>query len=131
MALKRYIFLFVGWLALFLGAIGIILPIVPTTPFLIVAGYCFSRVSPELHQWLLDLRVFGPMLRDWESHRVIRVRAKILATGAIVLLMSYPIIFAERAIWLRVVVVAIGVALVSFIWSCRSELPEEATRRFK
>ena len=124
MILRRYMLIAVGWLATLLGLIGAVLPIMPTTPFLIVAAYCFSRASPRLHARLLSLRFFGPMLADWEQHRVIRTRAKVSASLAIALLMSYPVVLAQRELWLRLVVGLAGICVVCFIWSCRSEVPK-------
>ena len=59
----------VGILFVVLGAIGAVLPLLPTTPFVLVAAWCFARSSPRLHRWLLESRLFGPMLRDWEENR--------------------------------------------------------------
>jgi len=72
------------WLALALvfvgfGSVGAVLPLVPTTPFLLLAAYCASRSSPQLHAWLYSHPRFGPLLRDWRDHRAIRPRAKITA----------------------------------------------------
>lgn len=73
-----------AWLALALffiglGSVGAILPLLPTTPFLLLAAMCASRSSPALHAWLYSHPRFGPLLRDWRDHRAIRPRAKITA----------------------------------------------------
>lgn len=72
------------WLALALvfiglGSAGAVLPLVPTTPFLLLAAYCASRSSPQLHAWLYSHPRFGPLLRDWRDHGAIRPRAKVTA----------------------------------------------------
>lgn len=72
------------WLALALvfiglGSAGAVLPLVPTTPFLLLAAYCASRSSPQLHAWLYSHPRFGPLLRDWRDHGAIRPRVKITA----------------------------------------------------
>lgn len=70
-----------------LAAVGIVLPGLPTTPFVLLASYLLARSSPCLHQALLSNRVFGPMLRDWQSHRAVSVRTKRHATLVICLAM--------------------------------------------
>ncbi len=72
------------WLALALffvglGSVGAVLPLLPTTPFLLLAAFCASRSSPALHAWLYSHPRFGPLLRDWRDHRAIRPRAKVTA----------------------------------------------------
>jgi uncharacterized membrane protein YbaN (DUF454 family) len=69
-----------GVLALLLGIIGLFLPLLPTTPFLLLASWCFARGSDRLHRWLLSHRVFGDYLRNFEAGRGIPLNAKILAT---------------------------------------------------
>ncbi len=69
-----------GVLALLLGILGLFLPLLPTTPFLLLASWCFARGSDRLHRWLLSHRVFGEYLRNFEAGRGIPLKAKILAT---------------------------------------------------
>jgi len=68
-----------GLCAVLLGILGIFLPLLPTTPFLLLASACFARGSPRLHGWLLSHRLFGPYLRDFEEGKGIPRKAKILA----------------------------------------------------
>lgn len=70
-----------GVLALLLGILGLFLPLLPTTPFLLLASWCFARGSERLHRWLLSHRVFGEYLRNFEAGRGIPLKAKILATA--------------------------------------------------
>ena len=75
----RLIYRLLGMTALGLGAVGAVLPIMPTVPFLLVAVYFFARSSPELEQRILDHPHFGPQVRDWRERRAISRRAKTLA----------------------------------------------------
>ena len=77
-----------GWLSLVLGIIGIFVPGLPTTPFILLAAACFSKASPRTHQWLLNHRVLGPFIRNWEEHRSLTVRTKFFAIGTMVLMLS-------------------------------------------
>jgi uncharacterized membrane protein YbaN (DUF454 family) len=67
-----------GWISFGLGAFGAFVPIIPTTPFMILAAFLFSRSSPRFHAWLLALPIAGPAVRDWNEQRVVSIRAKIL-----------------------------------------------------
>ncbi len=78
----RPVWLAVGSGFLSLGLVGVVLPVVPTTPFLLIAAACFARSSPRLHGWLLDHPLFGPPIRDWQAHGAIRPRAKAMALAS-------------------------------------------------
>jgi hypothetical protein len=75
----RTLWLLIGLTSLALGIAGVVLPLLPTTPFVLLSAYCFARSSPRLHDWLLSHRLFGPLIRNWEQHRAISPRAKLLA----------------------------------------------------
>lgn len=68
-----------GWVFMAVAVAGALIPLVPTTPFLLLAVWAFSRSSRRFHRWLLEHRWFGPPVREWEAHRVIPVRAKVFA----------------------------------------------------
>ena len=68
-----------GCVALAFGIAGVFLPILPATPFLLFAAYCFSKSHDGLHNWVLRNRLFGPLVRDWYEGRVIRIRVKVIA----------------------------------------------------
>lgn len=72
----RAVYFTVGLVSLLLGIIGILLPIMPTLPFLALSAYCFSRSSEKLHNWLLSLPYYGPLIKDWEKHRRMNPWAK-------------------------------------------------------
>ena len=74
----RIILLSLGFLCVGLAFIGIFIPGIPTTPFLIVALWAFAQSSKKFHAWLLNHKRFGTVLRNWESHKVVPIKAKIL-----------------------------------------------------
>ncbi len=74
-----------GWSAVALGFIGIFLPILPTTPFLILAASCFAKSSDRFHRWLLQSPCFGPIILDWQTHRRVRATTKRWAMFTIIL----------------------------------------------
>jgi uncharacterized membrane protein YbaN (DUF454 family) len=82
---RRWLWLCLAYLCLGLGVIGIFLPGLPTTPFVLLAAYAAARGSNRLHAWLLAHRVFGPMIRDWEATGSVSRRAKYWAIGTMAL----------------------------------------------
>lgn len=77
----RSLFALAGLFFVALGVVGAFLPVLPTTPFLILAAACFARSSPRLEAWLLSHPVFGPMLSDWRQRGAIPRHAKLAALG--------------------------------------------------
>jgi hypothetical protein len=77
---QRGLWIAAGAASLLAGLIGIFLPVVPTVPFVLLAAFCFSRGSPRCERWLLEHRHFGPMVRDWRSHKSVPLRVKQFAT---------------------------------------------------
>lgn len=88
--LYRALWLGLGLVCVALGTIGIFLPLLPTTIFLIIAAYAFARSSERLHSWLLSNKVFGPLIKDWQDHGRIRRSAKFMAliSMAVIVLLS-------------------------------------------
>ncbi len=115
-ALRRALLVVTGLVALALGLIGIVLPGLPTTPFVLLAAACFARASPRLHHWLTQHRYLGPMVRDWEANRSLPLRVKWIAIsmmGAMVLLSAWQ--FNGRP-WLQGTVLALGLVGGWVVW---------------
>ncbi|MCI5064603.1 YbaN family protein [bacterium] len=121
----RLLFLLAGYLSVGLGLIGALLPILPTTPFLVLAAACFSRSSPRLHEWLLKQPTVGPSLEQWETHGVIRLRAKIFATAMVVLSLSYPLLFKDFSVLLKGGILLVVSLVLSYIWTRPSQICSE------
>jgi uncharacterized membrane protein YbaN (DUF454 family) len=116
----KWALLAVGWLSLALGIVGIFLPLLPTTPFLLLAALCFSKASPRLHRWLLEHRITGPIILDWRTRGVIRLRAKIVAT-LLLLPTLYLAVGTQRWPWAvhgALFLLVVGVLL--FLWTRKS-----------
>ncbi len=89
--LVRWLLWLAGSVSLALGVIGVVLPGLPTTPFVLLAAACYAKASPRLHHWLLNHRLTGPMLRDWETHRSLTRRTKQVAVGMMLLMVTLSI----------------------------------------
>lgn len=109
----RALWLVGGLLAVALGAVGIIVPGLPTTAFFILAAWCFSKSSPRLEQWVLGLRGIGPMVSDYRDGLGMARRAKIWAIGMMLVAGSLSIAFGIDHTTVRVV---IAVAIVIGVW---------------
>ena len=92
-SLRQALLVAAGLLALGFGLIGVVLPGLPTTPFVLLAAACFAKASPRLHRWLTQHRYLGPMVRDWEAHRSLPLRVKWIAIS----------MMGIRELWLNVV----------------------------
>ncbi|UTW55753.1 YbaN family protein [Kordiimonas sp. SCSIO 12610] len=79
--MTKLIWNILGGVCVFLGILGVILPLLPTTPFVLLAAFCFARGSDVFHDWLLNHKVFGPIISDWNNHGVVSRKAK---TSAII-----------------------------------------------
>ena len=113
----RYVSLLLGWLFLLLGIVGIPLPLLPTTPFLLLSAFFFSRSSPRLHRWLRAHRLFGSIICDWEEHKCISPKAKLSATLAIVMLFGAALVLGKLHAALNITLVLSAVGVLVFIWT--------------
>jgi uncharacterized membrane protein YbaN (DUF454 family) len=111
---RRVLLLVLGGLCFALGLVGAFVPLLPTTPFLLLAAACWARSSPRFHAWLLAHRLFGPTLRSWEAHRALPPGVKGRAIALLVVVMSASA-FALTHPAARWVVAAVGVCLVIFL----------------
>jgi len=114
--LRRALLVSAGVISLGLGLLGVVLPGLPTTPFVLLAAACFARASPRLHRWLTQHRFLGPMVRDWEAHRSLPLRVKWIATTmmlGMVLLSAWQ--FAGRP-WLQGALLVLGLVGAAVVW---------------
>ncbi len=106
-----------GWFSLALGVLGVLLPILPTTPFILLAAFFFAKSSPRMHAWLLASPMFGPLILDWQRGGVIRKPAKWLATFFILLSFGSLTFLTKAPVIGKVILDFIGAGVLIFIWS--------------
>ena len=112
----RAIFFVAGLAALALGVAGIFLPVLPTTPLVLLAAACFARSYRPFHEWMLAHRLFGPLLREWHEHRSIPYRTKLFAIGMMAVTLGASIVFFVEPAWLKAALAAFGVALGAWMY---------------
>jgi uncharacterized membrane protein YbaN (DUF454 family) len=104
----RWLLWAAGSLALGLGLLGVVLPGLPTTPFVLLAAACYAKASPRLHAWLLNHRLLGPTLRDWEQHRSLTRRTKTVAVVSMTLMVSLSVWSFRGRLIAQLVLVLLG-----------------------
>ncbi len=119
--MKRTVYKPLGLLFLGLASLGVVIPGLPTTPFLLLAAWFFARSSEKWHRRLLESELFGPLLRNWEQHRCISLRAKIVALLSMLVAGGASVALAIQDPLVRLVVagfMAVGCATVLSIRTC-------------
>ncbi|MCB1754276.1 MAG: YbaN family protein [Gammaproteobacteria bacterium] len=117
-----YLYKSLGFLFVGLATLGVFLPLLPTTPLLLVAAGCFARSSPHWHQRLLNSRVFGPIIRDWHERQCISPTTRIISLLSILLIGGTSVFFTGLAPWLQfagVLLLATGVFFVMRLNVCK------------
>ena len=104
----RPFWLILGLLSVALGVIGIFLPVLPTTPLMILAAFFFSKSSPRLECWLLNHNTFGPVIADWRETGSISPRIKVVAVGIMALVFAASLIFGVKLFVLVIQAVCLG-----------------------
>ena len=111
---KRVILILTGLVALALGGIGVVLPLLPTTPFLLVAAIAFANSSERLHRWLLAHQLFGPLIDNWRRYGAISRRTKIVSVLSMagILLLSVLAAVPTYVILIQALVLTASAAFV-------------------
>lgn len=119
----RWLYLSIGGIALFMGILGIFLPILPTTPFILLAAGCFARSSERFHGYLLSHRIAGPIIQEWCQHR--SVTRKVKRWAYLVMSLSFGSSILIVSSWeLKGMLVLLAAILFIFIW----RLPVRSTQ---
>jgi uncharacterized membrane protein YbaN (DUF454 family) len=122
---RRTLYKPLGLAFLALAIIGILVPLLPGTPFLLLSAWFFARSSEAWHQRLLANEVSGPIIRNWEENRCMSLRTKVVAIGSMLGAGGASVLFAVQALWLKLLgigLLAIGTAAVLGIPTCRNRV---------
>ncbi|EMI5489103.1 DUF454 family protein [Providencia stuartii] len=113
--MKKGFLILMGWTAVILACLGVVLPVLPTTPFLLLAAWCFSRSSPRFHHWLLYRSWFGSYIRHWQTYKGLPKGAK--PKAIIVILVTFTIsIWVVSFWWLKLGLFALLCWLLIFMY---------------
>lgn len=107
----KFMLILAGTLSVILGVIGIFLPVLPTTPFLLLAAALYSKSSDKFYQWLISNRVFGDFIKNYREGRGVSLKARFISLASLWIVMGSTIIFALESGWLKIVLLAIAIAV--------------------
>ena len=114
----RYVLVILGWLAVALGVLGIFLPLLPTTPFLLLASACFMRGSPKLNQWLHQHPQLGPILVNWHQHGA--VTSVVKRRGRVMIVLSFSFSIVMVPLWWHKAMLLLGMIVLLY---CFNRIP--------
>lgn len=117
--LKKLTYIILGWLCITLGVVGAFLPILPTTPFLILALWLFDRSSPRFHSMLLNNRWVGGSLRQWQESKTISSKTRSRAIAMILLTFSVSVYLVKHTWQLQIMLVALCILLLVLLTRIR------------
>ncbi|HIP50607.1 MAG TPA: DUF454 domain-containing protein [Campylobacterales bacterium] len=112
----KYIYLLLGFLMLGSAILGVILPLLPTVPFLLLAAFFFAKSSQRLHTWLLNHKIFGTMIDDWNSRGAINKKAKYMSTLSVLLVIGVSLVLALKPLILFIQIGLLSLVML-FIWT--------------
>jgi len=104
-----------GFLSLAIGIFGIVIPLLPTTPFLLLSAACFLKGSDRMYRWLMNHKLFGEYIRNFREKKAIPLRTKILAVSLLWITILFSIFFMVESIYLRIMLAAIAIAVTVHI----------------
>ena len=113
--MPKLFFLGLGWICVALGVVGIVLPVLPTTPFLLVAAWAFARSSPRFRDWLVGHRTLGPYVNDWNEYGAIPTRAKVLAIAVMSVSAAWLFGWSDLPIAVKLIATACMLGAAVFI----------------
>jgi uncharacterized membrane protein YbaN (DUF454 family) len=109
--LRKGLFVVAGSIFLALGCVGIVLPILPTTPFLLLSAACYYKGSERMHRWMLNNRWFGNYLKNYKEGKGLSLKAKVLTLALLWIVISYSALFVVNVLIIQVILFAIAVGV--------------------
>ncbi|MCR1952439.1 YbaN family protein [Clostridium sp. DSM 100503] len=128
-SIKKYIYITVGLISVVLGAIGVVLPIFPTTPFLLLASYCFAKGSDRFNTWFIGTKLYKNHLESFVKERTMTLKEKICILAFADFMLAFPLILIDSLFMKGVIVVLILFKFYYFIFRIKTITAEEKAIR--
>lgn len=93
---KKYIYITIGLISFALGAVGVILPVLPTTPFLLLASFCFAKGSERFHKWFTESKIYKKHLESFVKEKAMTLKQKITLLAFADFMMAFPLILLDN-----------------------------------
>lgn len=122
---KKYFYITLGFIALGLGLIGVILPILPTTPFLLVTSFCFAKGSERFHSWFTNTNIYKKHLESFVKERAMTLKQKVVLLSFVNFMLAFPLILIDILPMRITIIVLIIIKLYYFIFKVKTITPEE------
>lgn len=122
---KKYFYITLGFIALGLGLIGVILPILPTTPFLLVTSFCFAKGSKRFHTWFTNTNIYKKHLESFVEERAMTLKQKVVLLSFVNFMLAFPLILVDVLPMRITIIVLIIIKLYYFIFRVKTITPEE------
>lgn len=122
---KKYFYIILGFLVLGIGLIGVILPILPTTPFLLVTSFCFAKGSERFHTWFTNSNIYKKHLESFVKERAMTLKQKVVLLSFVNFMLAFPLILVDVLPMRITIIVLIIIKLYYFIFKVRTISPEE------
>jgi uncharacterized membrane protein YbaN (DUF454 family) len=111
----KHLYNILGMVAVSVGAIGIVIPVLPTTPFILLAAGCFAKGSPRLHTWLSETKYFGSFIRNYRDKTGVPVKDKAVALMFLWTVLTISVVVMSKVFWMDLLLVAVGIAVTVHI----------------
>ena len=112
---KKTVILVIGFICLALGILGIVVPLLPTTPFLLLAAACFVRASDRLYQWLINHKIFGLYIRNYRDYKAIPLKMKISSIALLWITLIFSILYVVDSTAMKIILALIGIGVTIHI----------------
>ncbi len=112
----RLFWIALGAITLILAVVGLILPVMPTVPFVIISAYCFARGYPKVYDWMLANKYFGPIIKDWQERGAISRKTKWITTISLIAALILAYVLGLAPVWI-IVEGIIFAAILVFVWT--------------
>ena len=122
---KKYFYITLGFIALGLGLVGVILPILPTTPFLLLTSFCFAKGSERFHVWFTNTNIYKKHLESFVRERAMTLKQKVVLLGFVNFMLAFPLILVDVLPMRITIIVLIIIKLYYFIFRVKTITPEE------